>query len=557
MMERFQSLPIDSAPARDLWGALTLGIFPINDEVSSAFGESGTLHLLVISGLQITLIMGTIEALLRKFLKRGSGAGAIAAGIIFAALVGFTAPIWRGLLMGVVWVFGRTQGWKIPPAMSLHLALLIWLLLHPAAGCTPGFLLGWLAMLGLIWITGPLDGLISPLLGKASMLLARVAAPWATTLPLLALLNGWAPAWGVLTNLFVLPFVWILLPLCLALTILPIPAILKPTVFVLEFLVSHLVPFFAKALPLATGVLWPWLALVVGWFLLAQFRSSLLKSRMLTVGLMAGTALMLASKGTGKSVIALTLEAPNVGQGEAILLRLPDADATLIDCGPMPWSARRLVRVISRRGVKEPIHLVITHPHSDHAGGWTTFERLWPVASTTIPAVANPNAAWAGYAPNGSISDALQVRRGDAWSRGSAYFAVRWPPKPFRLPDPNMLSAVLRVKWNTHELWLMGDALGIQEKDMIDLGDPGSFGAQRLLKAGHHGGATATSQEWIDALLPRIVLFTAEYPNRFGFPVPEVTNRCKASGADILITGPTKGLKMEAQTNGWIVKPYL
>jgi competence protein ComEC len=557
MMDRFQALPIDSAPARDLWGALALGIFPLSDDVSSAFGESGTLHLLVVSGLQITLIMGTVEVLLRKIIKRGSGAGAIAAGLIFAALVGFSAPILRGLLMGIAWVFGRAQGWKIPPALSLHLALLLWLVLHPAAGCTPGFLLGWWAMLGLIWVSGSLEGLISPLLGNASAPIARVAAPWMTTLPLLALMNGWAPAWGILTNLFVLPFVWVLLPLCLALTILPIPAVVGPTVLVLEFLASRLVPFFAKAVPLATGLLWPWLALIIGWLLLAQFRSALQKSRMLTVGLIAGTAMMLATKGTGRSPTSLTLDAPDVGQGEAILLRLPGEDATLIDCGPTPWSARRLVRLISRRGTKEPIHLVITHPHSDHAGGWATFERLWPVASITIPAVAHPDSAWAAYSPTGSISKAMQVRRGDAWSRGNAHFSVRWPAKPFRLSDPNMLSAVLRVRWNAHELWLMGDTLAIQEKDMIDLGDPGPYGGRRLLKTGHHGGATATSQEWIDALMPRVVLFTAEHPNRFGFPAPMVVSRCEASGADVLATGPSKGLKMEASADGWIVQPYL
>jgi competence protein ComEC len=92
----------------------------------------------------------------------------------------------------------------------------------------------------------------------------------------------------------------------------------------------------------------------------------------------------------------------------------------------------------------------------------------------------------------------------------------------------------------------MGDALSIQEKDLIDLGDPGPIGGQRLLKAGHHGGSTATCQEWIDALMPRLVLFTAEYPNRFGFPMPEVVARCKDAGAEVLITGPARGLKMEA-----------
>jgi competence protein ComEC len=102
----------------------------------------------------------------------------------------------------------------------------------------------------------------------------------------------------------------------------------------------------------------------------------------------------------------------------------------------------------------------------------------------------------------------------------------------------------------------MGDALAIQERDMIDLGDPGLWHGTRLLKAGHHGGATATGQEWIDALRPDIVLFTSEYPNRFNFPREEVLNRCKEVGAGIVITGPYKGVKMETFDSYWVVHPY-
>jgi competence protein ComEC len=534
MHKRFQSLPIGEGSAKDLWGALALGIHPINDEVTSAFAESGVLHLLVVSGLQITMIMATVEALLRRTIKRGSSLGAILCGLAFSALVGFSAPIWRGLLMGTAWVFGMTQGWKLPPALSLHLALLIWMMLHPASGSAPGFLIGWWAMLGLIWVTEPLQGLISPLLGKGSIWLARVAAPWATTMPLLALLNGGIPAYGIFTNLAVLPFVWVLLPLCLALTVFPIPALVALTVSVLVFLATGLVPLFAKVIPMATGILWPWVALVVGWLLLANFRAAMRKSRMLTVALLSATICLIVTKGTGRKVRALTLEAPDIGQGDALLLRVPGADATLIDTGPTPWSARRVARVMSRRGVREPVHLIITHPHADHAGGWATLVRLWPAASLSVPIVAEPY---------------------DAWQRGNAHFSVHWPPKPFRLPDPNMLSAVLRVRCDPHEIWLMGDALAIQEKDMIDLGDPGPWQGTRLLKAGHHGGATATSQEWIDALLPDVVLFTSEYPNRFDFPKEEILYRCRAAGCGIIVTGPYKGVRMEAYGAAWHVYP--
>ena len=88
---------------------------------------------------------------------------------------------------------------------GLHLALLLWLLGHPGAGVEPGFLLAWWALLGVFWGAEPLAGLLSPLLGCLALPFARLAVPWLSTLPLLALLYGGAPWWGILANLLVLP----------------------------------------------------------------------------------------------------------------------------------------------------------------------------------------------------------------------------------------------------------------------------------------------------------------------------------------------------------------
>jgi competence protein ComEC len=121
-----------------------------------------------------------------------------------------------------------------------------------------------------------------------------------------------------------------------------------------------------------------------------------------------------------------------------------------------------------------------------------------------------------------------------------------------------MLSMVLRVEWGGHEIWLMGDALAVQERDLVDLGDPGHAGGVSLLKAGHHGSGTATCREWLDALSPRAVLFAAEADNRFGFPSEAVLGRCRAAGAEALVTGPAGGLRLEARADGgWDVRPGL
>lgn len=547
---RFEALPLADPTARDLWGALALGISPVHEETTSAFAESGTLHILIVSGLQVTLVMAAVQALLRRLLGRGGSVGAVVAGIAYAAVVGFSAPVWRGLFMGLAWAMGGVSGWKLPPVLGLHLALLLWLLGHPAAGCEPGFLLAWWALLALIWGSEPLAGLLAPLLGKYALTAARFTSPWLATLPLLALFHGGVPIWGAVANIFVLPLVAFLTPICLFLTLVPLPGLVQGIGLLLTWTGGFLVPFFAHVIPMGTAQLWPWILLAFGWLGLAQRQSQLRRTRAWILALVAASSALLISGGISRKARTLSIEAMDIGQGDGLLLRIPGGDATLIDTGPAPWAARRIARVLSRRGVAEPLRLVITHPHSDHAGGWATLSRLRPFASIALPATADASDPWAGFRP---MQDHTQgkLQRGDRWLLGDGEVSVRWPPKPFELPDANMVSTVLRVRWQDRELWLMGDALQIQERDLMDLGEPGPDAFHRILKVGHHGSRSSSAPEWIKALSPDAAIISAGRRNRFGHPHDETLETLRESSVRTFITGAERGVRMEAVEGGW------
>jgi competence protein ComEC len=237
--------------------------------------------------------------------------------------------------------------------------------------------------------------------------------------------------------------------------------------------------------------------------------------------------------------------------------------------------------VLSRRGVREPVHLLLTHPHGDHAGGWATLARLWPLASTSVPVTANAEDPWEPFRPTAG-ADPAGLLRGDVWSRGEAAFSVRWPPRAFVLPDANMVSLVLRVTWRDRELWLMGDALAIQERDLLDLGDPGSDQTggdrllavtrdappgtprvspgpspghtpfpHRLLKVGHHGSRNASDPAWIAALNPEVVVIPAGFRNRFEHPHPETQETLRRIGLAPWVTGISSGVRVAVVEGGW------
>ncbi len=551
LQRRFEALPLPEGPARDLWGALSLGIPPAGEEVYSAFAESGTLHTLVVSGLQVTLVMVFAEALARRLLRRGAAWVSVATGLLYCAAVGFSAPVWRGLLMGLAWAAGRGSGWRLPPLVTLHGALLLWLLFHPASGADPGFLLAWFALLGLLWGMPSLEGLFAPLLGRFAHGFAVLLAPWLSTLPLLALFHGGAPLWGVAANACVIPLVGLATPLCLLLLLLPLGPLAQSLGLLLGWMGERLVPFFTGIAPLGTGLLAPWFALLLGWLALAHRTQALARTRALALGLLGTSLGLLATGGTGRAPRTLELEAPDLGGGEALLLRVPGGRALLVDSGGSPWAARRLARILSRRGVREEIRLVLSHPHGDHAGGWATLARLRPFAEVRGAAVADPG-AWGPFAPGGVPPG--ELLRGVVWREGEAEIQVRWPVSPMALADLNMVSAVLKVAWQDRELWLMGDALAIQERDLLDLGDPALPVRHRLLKPGHHGSRSACDPAWLAALRPELALMVAARDNPFGHPHPEALAALKTAGSAVAVTGPSAGLRVRAGAGGWEVE---
>lgn len=364
-----------------------------------------------------------------------------------------------------------------------------------------------------------------------------------------------APLWGIVANMLVLPLVGLLTSVCLLLPLLPSPA----------WWCSRGAPWVGSGeiwSPCSPGSSpWPPVGSLHGspcswggspWPTCTPRcdapgpSPSLLASSSLT---------LVALRGTGRAPETLIPEAPDLGQGDGLILQVPGGDATLIDTGPNPWAARRLVRVLSRRGGREPVHLVLTHPHGDHAGGWATLARLWPLASVTGPAMARPATRWEPFAPPSPVPQVRAVQPGEAWERGEARLDVRWPPKPFELPDANMGSLVLRVRWRDHELWPMGDALGIQERVLLDLGDPEAFPGTRLLKPGHHGSASASDPAWLEALRPDLVLFSVGRSNPFGFPAPATLEALRQAGDPSTATsGPAQGVQVCAEPRGWRIQ---
>jgi competence protein ComEC len=96
----------------------------------------------------------------------------------------------------------------------------------------------------------------------------------------------------------------------------------------------------------------------------------------------------------------------------------------------------------------------------------------------------------------------------------------------------------------------MGDALAVQERDLMDLGEPGPS-MHRLLKAGHHGSRNASDPAWIAALKPEVAIISAGFRNPFEHPHLETLETFRREGLTPWMTGASCGVRVSAATGGW------
>ena len=228
---------------------------------------------------------------------------------------------------------------------------------------------------------------------------------------------------------------------------------------------------------------------------------------------------------------AFELIAADMGQGHAVLVRTK-THALLYDTGPRYSSetdAGQRVLVPLLRSLGERLDgVVISHQDSDHSGG--------------APAVlaTQPQAQLWSSTPSTHVLNALhEIQRcesGQRWQWDGVEFTVLHPHGSdyARASKPNSMSCVLRLQSTDGvRALLVGDIEAAQEQRLVRSGV--TLQADWLLVP-HHGSATSSTNEFLQAVQPVIAVVQAGYRNRFGHPRSDVLSRYKALGVQVVQT---------------------
>lgn len=542
-----------SAHVLGLTVGVTAGLSPADWELMR---RTGTTHLLAISGFNIALVAAPFVLLVPwlghiwPWLAGRPGAGpalALAVATLYSALAGFGVSVLRALLMlGVV----ALLAWRRRPADSLDAlaaAALLILAIDPASVLSAGF---WLSFAGVAWLlvaatrrprpaAVPPRGLAPRIFGGAvsllrlQLLLGIGLAP--LTLAYFQQLSLVAP----LANLLAVPvFSLVVMPLALGgaalLLAFPLPgtlllrlaaAVVARLMDLLAALAGMLAGDGAWQPPpqgIASLVLCLVAAVMLAWW------------RPLPLRLLAGVLLLpLVAGSDGRGDLQageLRVTVMDVGQGLAVLLQTA-SHSLVYDAGP----AYRLrdagdsvvVPVLRAAGIRQLDALLISHDDLDHAGGAATVLRAYP--GTVLVG---------GNAVRLAAARARPCVAGEAWLWDGVRFSILNPPAGAQLSD-NDASCVLRVDAAGGSVLLPGD---VQLRQEAVLAARGALAPVDLLLAPHHGSRSSSGPALVAATRPRVVVFSAGYMNRWGFPAEVVRERWEHAGACTFDTSATGAL---------------
>ena len=501
---------------------------------------TGTVHLLVISGQHIGLVAGLLYALVAGLARWGlwprqlpwlpwACGLALAGALAYGWLAGAGVPVQRACLMLAVVLLWRLRFRPLGAFFPWLVALNLVLVAEPLAALLPGFWLSFAAVAALVYC-------FSARLGGWRPWQAWTRAQWVIAVGLLPVLlaTGLPVSLSApLANLVAVPWISLaVLPLALLGTLLlPLAGVgeallwlagglLDGLLRVLEAVAGWRPAWMPPALPL-----WAWLLVCLGALLVLLPRGVPLRG--------LGGVMLLALWVPREPVPHGLVEVwqLDVGQGLAVLLRTRH-HTLLYDAGPARGDTdlgeRVVLPTLHKLGVRHLDLMLISHAHSDHAGGALSVARGLPVArvlSGEAQALATPLSAQPCVSNDGWEWDGVRFSLWH-WAEGQG---------------SNDRSCVLLVEARGERLLLAGDMeAGAERAWLAEHGAPGID----WLQAPHHGSRSSSTEAFMRATAPRGVLISRGRNNGFGHPHEQVMARYRRHGLAIHDTAVEGALRL-------------
>lgn len=260
-----------------------------------------------------------------------------------------------------------------------------------------------------------------------------------------------------------------------------------------------------------------------------------------------------------RSVSGLRIDFIDVGQGDGILLETKK-QVVLVDGGSTQLKKlgeQRLEPLLKSRGIRKIDMAFVSHGDQDHISGlmWLLEEDTGiEIGRLFLPLPGKGEEIYekleSAAARKGVKAD--YICAGDLIQSGKLSLSCLYPYRDTLSSDRNGHSEVLLAEYGDFSMLLMGDLGTEGEAEIAEVWDEKK--QVQILKAGHHGSSTSSSELFLDTVRPQIAVLSYGKDNSYGHPHPEVIERLEERGIASwateeqgMITVRTDGKELEIQ----------
>jgi competence protein ComEC len=524
----------------------------------NVFNRTGTTHLIAISGLHIGLVAWLtweIAQRLWRYLGRATlwlpaprlaVIWSLLAAGCYALLAGLMIPTQRALIMLVVAMSGIFFARRIKPSSILAVSLFIVLFWDPFAVLSLGFWLSFGAVAIIVYVSTNRRELSRSVLLRWGLNTWRSQIAVSLLMAIIFLTQfGYIPLSSLIANFIAIPwFSLVIVPL----TLFGVASVGWSSIIgggALQ-LADYLVSALWVSLEWLANPNWMWYQAIPPWWTI--------------VTAIIGMLVLLLPRGFPAKWLGIIWLLPlfltrvpypqlgevwftllDVGQGLAAVIRTQNY--TLVYDTGAKWSASSdigqtvLVPFLRTQGIAEIDKLLISHDHNDHIGGAQSLLNHLKVTEviTSVPA---------------KFTNANPVRlcqAGQYWRWDAVDFKILHPPINY-FADSNNRSCVLKVITAGGSLLLPGDIETLAESTLFN--SVYSDLAADILIVPHHGSQTSSTEPFIQAVNPKIALFSVGYKNRSRLPKPEIVQRYHRYGIKIWTTAQAGAIQFRLSASG-------
>ena len=535
------------------------------EEEKEMYQRTGIGHMLVISGLHISLLAAGLFYFLRSYVMPMKGAVVVTIAFLFlyAQFTGFQVAAVRAVLMMSCSLFARYAGRSYDPLSALSLSGIVTIVLEPAQLFQCGFLLSYTAVGGIL--------LFAPVMEKSSRskLWQSVffsASVFAVTAPIMLWFYYEICPYSVLANVLVLPFLSLLVGIgaagCIVSFFWPSGGafLLSFAHYILEFYES--VCRVILSLPFSRIVTGrrPVRCIIAYYVVLVSAVCLYLKWDERR-WFYAGAALLFLICLSFRPRMGFLYTQLDVGQGDCACLFYGDT-TILIDGGSSSeqeignYTIQKFLKYYGRTRIDR---VFLSHSDADHTNGVEELavnQDKWgiEVVGVVMPEIEKKDERYESLVSLFSKwnTPVYTMKKGDRFCLGELSLECLHPFPDYEWKSENDYSLTLDIAYRNIRILSVGDLEEEGEQTMER-----AKGPYDLLKVGHHGSKTSSSPGFLHEAAPRHAVISAGRDNRYGHPSPVTIERLEQEGASIWNTVEQGAVFLRWTEDGGKISGYL